>query len=125
MLKVRGGRLDLKKVQRAKRRRRVRGRLRGSSDRPRLSVFRSNRHLYAQLIDDEKGNTLVAVSDLSLGNEIENRTKTEIATKLGHEIAKRALSVGVAKVSFDRGGYRYHGRVKALAEGARAGGLEF
>ena len=98
-----------------------------SGDRPRLSVFRSSKQIYAQVIDDVKGRTLVAAS--SLEKAMRERLKTgatvEAARLVGKEIAERARKAGVAKVIFDRGGYMYHGRVKALAEGAREGGLDF
>ncbi|THD43777.1 MAG: 50S ribosomal protein L18 [Bradyrhizobium sp.] len=98
-----------------------------SADRPRLSVFRSSKQIYAQIIDDEKGVTLAAASTLE--KEIRGAVKTgadiAAAKRVGQEIAQRAKKAGVGKVVFDRGGYMYHGRVKALAEGAREGGLEF
>ena len=90
--------------------------------RPRLSVFRSSKNIYAQIIDDEKGVTLVSASSLALklkGN------KTEVARQVGRALAEKALALGIKQVAFDRGPYKYHGRVKALAEGAREGGLEF
>ncbi|AEB12445.1 50S ribosomal protein L18 [Marinithermus hydrothermalis] len=92
------------------------------SGRLRLSVHRSLKHIYAQIIDDEKGHTLVASSSLALKL---SGTKTEVARKVGEDIAKKALEKGITKVVFDRGPFKYHGRVKALAEGAREGGLEF
>ena len=112
----------------ARRKMRVRRKIVGNSGgRPRLSVFRSSKQIYAQVIDDEKGHTLVAAS--SLEKAMRERLKTgatvEAARLVGKEIAERAKKAGVAKVVFDRGGYMYHGRVKALAEGAREGGLEF
>jgi large subunit ribosomal protein L18 len=100
---------------------RVRNRVKRTG-RLRLSVFRSLRHIYAQIIDDEKGETLVAESSLALklkGN------KTEVARKVGLALAEKAIAKGIKQVAFDRGPYKYHGRVKALAEGAREGGLEF
>ena len=95
--------------------------------RPRLSVFRSSKQIYAQIIDDEKGVTLAAASSLekALREELKTGANVEAAKRIGQEIAERAKKAGVAKVVFDRGGYMYHGRVKALAEGAREGGLEF
>jgi len=111
------------KTLKERRKLRVRAKIRGTKDRPRLSVFRSNKHIYAQLIDDDRGETLTAASDLEL--ESISGTKTEIACKVGKVLAEKALKLGVKKVVFDRGGYKYHGRVKALAEGARQGGLEF
>lgn len=106
---------------------RIRQQVRGSAARPRLSVFRSLKHIYAQLIDDETGRTLVTVS--SLFPELRARLKTggnATAAKLvGELVSQKAKAVGIGQVVFDRGGYRYHGRVKALAEAARAGGLQF
>ncbi|NIT03830.1 50S ribosomal protein L18 [Candidatus Saccharibacteria bacterium] len=109
------------KNQRAKRRARVRGRVVGTAKKPRLSVFRSSKHMFAQLVDDERGKTLVSASDLGIGEA----TKAESAFEVGRELAKRALKKKIKKVVFDRGGYAYHGRVKRVAEGAREGGLEF
>lgn len=117
-----------------RRRARVRAKIKGTFQRPRLSIFRSNRHLYSQIIDDEKGKTLVAASetDLELNKKkrsadsvIKNGPKTERARLIGQILAQKALEAGVKKVVFDRGSYQYHGRVRALAEGARKGGLEF
>jgi len=114
-----------KKVIRFKRKRRIRARLEGNSERPRLSVFRSNSHMYVQLIDDAKGVTLVAASTL----EEELREKVggsvEGAKTLGNLVAKRALAKNISQVVFDRSGYLYHGRIKALADSAREGGLKF
>lgn len=118
-----------KKVKaRLRRKMRIRKRLSGTPDRPRLAVFRSARHIYAQIIDDTKGVTIVSASSLS--PEIRDRLgeckgKKEVAKLVGEHIAKRALEKNVKKVAFDRGGYKYHGRVKALADGARETGLEF
>ena len=106
------------------RRYRIRKRVKGSVERPRLSVFRSSRHIYAQIIDDARGVTLAAASS----REDVPRTgtgKLGISAEVGKRLAERAKEKGIARVSFDRGGYLYHGRVKALADGARAGGLEF
>lgn len=105
------------------RHRRVRRRVVGIGDRPRLSVFRSNKQIYAQVIDDAEGRTLVAASSIEIG--IEDTGKIDAAKSVGAAVAKRAIEQGVNKVVFDRGGYRYHGRVKALADAARAEGLEF
>lgn len=109
--------------------RRARGVRGGSKDRPRLSVFRSNKHIYAQLIDDKTGKTLAAASNLKDAKSVSQRQKperkTEAALEIGRRLAKKAQKLGIKKVVFDRRGYRYHGRVKALAEGARDGGLEF
>ena len=105
------------------RHRRVRKKVKGLSDRPRLSVFRSSKHIYAQLINDELGSTIASASSLSL-DSIEDK-KTLIAAQVGAIIAENAKKIGVKEVVFDRGGYKYHGRVKALAESARDGGLIF
>lgn len=109
------------RVGRERRRARVRGKIFGTKRRPRLSVFRSGKHISAQLIDDEKGETLASASDLGL----KGGAKTERAQAVGEELAKRALKLKIKKIVFDRGGYRYHGRIKAVAEGARKGGLKF
>lgn len=109
---------------RQRRRRRVRGKVSGTAERPRLSVFRSNRGISAQLIDDEHGRTLAAASWLQLKPSFTG-TKTEQAREVGKLLAANALKAGLERCVFDRGGYLYHGRVKALAEGAREGGLRF
>jgi large subunit ribosomal protein L18 len=106
---------------RLRRRRRVRAKVRGSAQRPRISVFRSNRGIFAQLIDDDAGRTLAAVNWTE--SELRTLDPTAQAHKAGELLAERAQAAGVSVVVFDRGGYRYHGRVKALAEGAREGGL--
>ena len=100
----------------------IRRRLTGTSEKPRLSVFKSNKAIYAQIINDEKGHTIVAASSKELGNSGVN---IEAAKEVGKKIAEKAGANGVENVVFDRGGYVYHGRVKALAEGAREGGLNF
>ena len=105
------------------RHRRVRMVVTGLPERPRLSVFRSVRQIYAQVIDDSTGSTLVGTSSLKLAEA--SLTKTQTARLVGAEIAQRARAAGVTRVVFDRGGYKYHGRVKALAEAAREGGLDF
>ncbi len=105
---------------RARRHLRVRKRVNGSPERLRLVVFRSLKHIYAQLVDDSSNRTLASVSDKDLTGK-----KAERASAVGKRIAEKAKSAGVSKVVFDRAGYRYHGRVKALADGARQGGLEF
>lgn len=112
---------------RAKRHRRVRRNVHGTSERPRLNVFRSLKHIRAQVIDDDQGHTLVAASTLDpeLLDELAGLSKTDQARLVGKLVAARAQAQGVERVVFDRGGYRYHGRVRALAEGARSGGLEF
>ena len=109
--------------QRLRRRRRVRARVTGSAERPRLSVFRSNRGIFAQLVDDTKGHTLAAVNWIE--PELRKLSATEQAKKAGELLAERAKGAGVDACVFDRGGYQYHGRVAALAEGAREGGLIF
>ena len=110
-------------ARRMRRRRRVRAKVRGTAQRPRISVFRSNRGLFLQLIDDESGRTLAAVNWTE--PELAKLPRIEQATRAGALLAERAKAAGVESVVFDRGGYRYHGRVKALAEGAREGGLAF
>jgi large subunit ribosomal protein L18 len=112
-----------KPVKRLKRRRRVRAKVRGTAQRPRLSVFRSNRGVFAQLIDDVAGRTLVAVNWIE--PELRDLQSTEQAKKAGEILAQRAKAAGIETAVFDRGGYQYHGRVAALAEGAREGGLAF
>lgn len=106
---------------------RVRRKISGTSERPRLNIFRSLEHIYAQVIDDTAGHTLVSASSLDkeLAAAIGGKTKREQATVVGKTVAERAIAAGVNEVVFDRGGYLYHGRVKALAEGAREGGLKF
>ena len=108
---------------RLRRRRRVRAKVRGTADRPRLSVFRSNRGIGAQLIDDVAGHTVAAVNWTEA--DLKSMKAMEQASKAGQLLAERAKAAGVETVVFDRGGYRYHGRVKALAEGAREAGLNF
>ncbi|MDP8948386.1 MAG: 50S ribosomal protein L18 [Actinomycetota bacterium] len=110
-----------KRLHREKRRRRVRRKIVGTAQRPRLSVYRSNVHIYAQLIDDYAGRTLAAADSREVG-ETENRT--EAARKVGELVANRAAEAGIREVVFDRGGNKYHGRVAALAEGARSGNLK-
>ena len=107
--------------------RRIRHHLAGTADRPRLSVFRSNDHMYAQIIDDTVGNTLVAAStlDKDVKAELEKTNNVEAAAHLGKVIAKKALDKGINTVVFDRGGFIYQGKIKALAEAAREAGLEF
>lgn len=111
-----------KKEKRNIRHKRVRAKVFGTKDVPRLCVFRSNNHIYAQLIDDDKGNTLASADDMELNVK---EGKIEKAKQVGNKIAKASLKLKIKKVVFDRGGYRYHGRIKALAEGAREGGLNF
>ena len=113
-----------KKAMRLKRHIRVRGKISGTAERPRLNVFRSNANIYAQIIDDVNGVTLVSANTLEKG--FEGATgNAEAAKKVGTVLAERAKAKGIEEVVFDRGGYVYHGRVAALAEGARAGGLKF
>lgn len=109
---------------RERRRRKIRAKIFGTKERPRLSVFRSNRYVYAQLINDQKGETLCSASDSDLPKATK-LTKSEIAKKVGEALAKKALKKKIKKVVFDRGGYKYHGRIKSLAEGAREKGLKF
>jgi large subunit ribosomal protein L18 len=118
---------DQKEVARKRRHRRVRKQVVGISQRPRFNVFRSLKHIYAQVIDDTRGHTLAAASTLDpeLRDKVKGLTKTEQAKLVGGLLAKRALERGVKEVAFDRGGYKYHGRVKSLAEAAREEGLEF
>jgi large subunit ribosomal protein L18 len=115
--------LKTKGQSRLRRRRRVRAKVRGTADRPRLSVFRSNRGIQAQVIDDVAGHTLAAVNWTE--DDLKSLKSMEQAKRAGELIAERAKSAGVETVVFDRGGYRYHGRVKALADGARENGLTF
>jgi large subunit ribosomal protein L18 len=112
-----------KRQARLRRRRRVRARIVGTAERPRLSVYRSNRGVFAQLIDDGKGHTVAAVNWIE--PELRKLTAGDQAKKAGEVLAERAKAAGVESCVFDRGGYQFHGRVKALAEGAREGGLSF
>ena len=116
--------LRIKIQKRKKRKKRTRAKIFGTAGRPRLSVYRSNKAIYAQLIDDEKGETLVSAATRELG-KIATKTKTQQATILGELIADKAKAKGITKVVFDRGCYKFHGRVKAVAEGARKEGLQF
>jgi large subunit ribosomal protein L18 len=113
--------------QRIRRHRRLRRKVSGSETRPRLCVFRSNLHIYAQVIDDTRGHTLVAAStkDRLARDQISGDSKVDKAASVGKLIAQRALEAGITQVVFDRGGFKYHGRVKALAEAAREAGLNF
>lgn len=113
-----------KNLARLRRHRRVRGKIQGTAQRPRLDVFRSSKHIYAQIIDDVTGTTLVSAS--SVEKDFEGcGGNIEAATNVGKAIAAKALEKGIKEVVFDRGGFVYHGRIKALADGARQGGLEF
>jgi len=118
-----------KQEKRNRRHKRVRGKIKGTTKIPRLCVFRSSKHIYAQIINDEKGETLIAASDSELKKskvkKPGHKTKVSRAHEVGKLIAKKALEKKIERVIFDRGGYRYHGRVKTLAEGAREGGLKF
>lgn len=111
----------LKALLRLRRKNRVRAKISGTSLRPRLSVFRSNTHIYAQLIDDVTGKTLCSASDL----KIKEGTKTELATVVGNDIASKMKTLKIEKILFDRNGFKYHGRVKALAEAVRTAWIEF
>lgn len=112
---------------RRRRHRRLRKKITGTPERPRLNVYRSLRHIYAQVVDDTAGHTLVSASSIDniLSEECEGLEKTEAARVVGRAVAERSLASGIEQVVFDRGGYQYHGRVKALAEAAREAGLEF
>ncbi|MCC6614480.1 MAG: 50S ribosomal protein L18 [Anaerolineae bacterium] len=116
-----------KREDRLRRHRRVRAKVSGTAARPRLNVFRSTANIYAQVIDDEAGRTLVSAStiDKEIAAQLDGKTKMEAAKIVGTVVAQRAKDAGINSVVFDRGGYRYFGRVSALADGAREGGLEF
>ena len=116
-----------KNAERVKRHKRIRNRIEGCPERPRLAVFRSDKHIYAQIIDDVAGKTLAAAStvEADIAKEVAEMTKSQAATVVGKELAKKALAAGISEVVFDRGGYLYTGRVAALADGAREGGLKF
>ncbi len=115
-----------KKSQRERRHRRVRGKIRGTKERPRASVFRSSRHIYVQFIDDDKARTILGFSSNGLvGLGSKKAKKLEIAKMIGRAAGERARKKGIREVVFDRGGYRYHGRVRAIAEGLREAGLKF
>ena len=118
---------DATRVARHKRHARVRAKISGTSDRPRLCVYRSLQHIYAQIIDDTQGRTLVSAStvDPEIARDIEGKKKLDQAEMDGLLVARRALEAGVTQVVFDRGGYKYHGRVKTLADAARKGGIKF
>lgn len=113
--------MNKKQEKRIRLKKKIRAKILGTKERPRLSVFRSNKYIYAQIIDDTTGITLVSASDLN----IEKGTKTERSTEIGNNLAKQAISKGIKSCVFDRNGFKYTGRVKALAEGARAAGLLF
>lgn len=111
-----------KTLKRLRRKNRVRAKISGTAVRPRLNVFRSNSHIYAQLIDDVAGKTLCSSSDLTIKAE---GTKTEVSTAVGTDVATKMKALNIQTIVFDRGGFQYHGRVKALAEAVRATGIEF
>lgn len=113
-----------KTTKRLVRHRRIRAKIKGTVLIPRLCVFRSNRHIYCQLIDDQKGKTMIIASDMELKSKSKIQ-KSKAAEEVGQLLAKKAVDKKIEKVIFDRGGYKYHGRIKALAEGARKGGLKF
>ena len=117
--------MDSKVLRRQNIRYRIRNKISGSGEKPRLSVFRSNVEIYAQLIDDISGKTLVSASSLDKDVKAQKVTKLEKSKMVGAAIARKAADLGIANVVFDRSGYLYHGRVKALADGAREGGLQF
>lgn len=112
---------------RKRRHRRVRSKLHGTSERPRLNIYRSLQNIYAQVINDDDGHTIVSAStvDRELAAQLADKSPLEAAKLVGETVAQRAKEAGISQVVFDRGGFRYHGRVQALAEGAREGGLEF
>lgn len=112
-----------KKELEIRRKKRVRAKVSGTAKCPRLNIFRSLRHLYVQLIDDQKGVTLAAVKDIEIKDK--NIKRTEVAQKVGELIASKAVKLGISEIIFDKSSYKYHGRVKAVAEGARKGGLKF
>lgn len=115
----------LQHFKRKQRQRRIRKKIKGTKNCPRLSVFRSNKYIYCQLIDDDKGVTLLSADDRKLKDSKKKLTKKETAFEVGKKIAEKALAKKIEQIVFDRGGYRYHGRVKAVADGAREGGLKF
>lgn len=113
--------METKVKRRLQRKRRVRAKVFGTADRPRLTVFKSGMHIYAQIVNDEIGKTIASANDFKL----KKAPKSEVAALVGEELAKKAVAKKVKKVSFDRNGYIFHGRIKSLADGARKGGLEF
>ena len=117
--------LTTRRSARIRRHTRIRKRIHGTADRPRLAVFRSLAHIYAQVIDDDSGRTLASASDVESGLRDATGTKSEVARQVGAAIAERAKAVGIEQVVFDRGGFEYGGRVRALADAAREGGLDF
>ena len=114
------------KKRRKRRHKRIRSEIRGNKEKPRLNVYRSNKHIYGQLIDDTTGEVLASAKDIDIDKEIDDdNRKVKLAFETGKLLAEKALKEDIKKAVFDRGGYKYHGRVKALAEGAREGGLKF
>ena len=116
---------DSKNIVRIRVHERIRRKVRGSEERPRLAVYRSTKHIYAQVIDDRKGHTVAAASSSEKSSAVKSGGNVAGAKEIGKLVAQRAKEKGISKVVFDRGGYLYHGRVKALADAARAAGLEF
>lgn len=118
---------NFKEKRRKKIHRRVRSKVNGTSERPRLNIYKSSKHIYAQIINDEQGHTLMAVSTLTpvIREELKDKKPIERAHVVGRHIAEKALEQGITRIAFDRSGYPYHGRVQAIAEGAREGGLQF
>lgn len=116
---------DNKNEIRKKRHLRVRSKISGTAEMPRLNVYRSTTHIYAQIVNDETGKTLVSSSSIAKGVDVKGKTKTEASVVVGKDLAAKAIKAGIKQVVFDRGGYLYTGRVKALADAARDGGLEF
>ncbi len=112
----------MKKTQKISRQIRVRAKIKGTSEKPRLSVFRSNAHIYAQIIDDKTAKTIIGISEKQI--DLKDLKRIDLAKELGKLIAKKAMAKKITQVIFDRGSYKYHGRVKAVAEGAREGGLK-
>lgn len=121
------GAMDRKRAMRLKRKKRIRASLSGTSDRPRLTVFRSAKHIYAQLIDDIRGETIISASTVEkqIREKEKPESKVSAATEIGRIVARRAMEKNIKTVVFDRNGYKYHGRVKALSEAARENGLDF
>ncbi len=117
--------LNNKNQQRIRRHKRVRKVVKGSAKKPRLCVFRSLSHIYVQAIDDDSGKTIFSVNDLELSKKKDSNCTVDLAGKVGEELAKKAIKNNIKEVRFDRGGHRYHGQVKAIADGARKGGLKF
>ena len=116
---------NVKATKRKRRHNKVRSQISGTKEIPRLAVFKSNKHIYCQLIDDTNSKTLAAASDISIKKDKQKNTNVKEAEKLGAEIAKKAQDLKIDKVVFDRGGFKYHGLIKAVAEGARKAGLKF